>query len=506
MKPSLKTEHFRSGAASSKHPETVKTAATAAKIVATLGPASEQYETIKAMIQAGARVIRLNFSHGSAEEQQIRLDRTRTVSRELGIPIAVFQDLQGPKIRVGELAGPYVEVEKGDQLIITTEPCIGSRKRISIDYPHLHEEISPGSRILIDDGLICMKADAVDGQDIQCTIVDGGRIKPRKGVNLPNIPLSSLSSFTEKDKRDLEFAFENDLDYVALSFVRSAEDMRALRRYMQKTFGRELPIISKIEKPEAVQDIERIIEESSAVMVARGDLGVESLPEEVPVIQKSIIKSCNMAGLPVITATQMLESMMHNPRPTRAETGDVANAVLDGTSAVMLSGETAAGDYPLRAVETMHRIISFTESSAAYQRLVLDQRLNQEDIELNRQKSITEAVGIATKELALAIKASYIACFTHSGGSARLISKYRPGIPIIGFSPVQQTVQRLALSWGVTPVLIQDLSTVDELLSYAPEYLKSLGYAAAGDTVVITAGVPVGSPGKTNMLKVVEIS
>jgi len=478
---------------------------TNAKIVATIGPSSRSYEMIRDIIKAGARVIRLNFSHGDHEEHQLTVDWARQVSEELDTPIAIFQDLQGPKIRVGQIEKDSFQVKEGETLKITTEPCVGTRELISIDYPYLHEEVKKGDRILIDDGLIALRVVSVKDKVITTEVVDGGTVKPRKGVNLPEAALKHLSSYTKKDEKDLDFAFKNDLDFVALSFVRSSKDVIALKKFMYKNYGREIPIISKIEKPEAVTDIENIIAESNVIMIARGDLGVETSPEEVPVIQKTIIRDCNLAGLPVITATQMLESMITNPRPTRAEAGDVANAILDGTSAVMLSGETAAGDYPLRAVEIMNRIITYTEASLTYRRLVLDQRLNQEDIEINRKKSTTEAVGMATRELAMEIKAAYIACFTHSGGSARLVSKYRPAVPIIAYSPIKQTAQRLALSWGVTPVLIPKLSSLDELFEIAPKYLQTIGYIKPGDKIVITAGVPVGSPGRTNMIKVVEI-
>ena len=474
------------------------------KIVATLGPASESYEIIRQIISAGARVIRLNFSHGSAAEQRVRLEHARKASKELGIPIAIFQDLQGPKIRISALAEPF-HLETGRKIILTTEPCIGTPERIGIDYPHLHEEITPGCRILIDDGLIGLVAESVTGKEITCTVSDGGLVKPRKGVNLPGVPLHHLSSFTAKDEADLQFAYDHEVDYVALSFVRSGADVAALRALMRNRFGREIPIISKIEKPEAVDNIKGILAESSAIMVARGDLGVEMFPEEVPIIQKAIIRACHEAGLPVITATQMLESMMTNPRPTRAETNDVANAVLDGTSAVMLSGETAAGAFPLRAVQIMQRIVTHTESSVEFKRLVLDQSLNREHVELRTKRSVTEAVGLATRELALAIQATKIACFTHSGSTARRIVKFRPGTPVIAFSPLESTVRMLALSWGVQPVLIDNLASVDELLTFAPEYLKEHGLANTGETVIVTAGVPVGSPGMTNMIKVVEI-
>lgn len=478
---------------------------TNSKIVATIGPASRSYEMIKDIIISGARVIRLNFSHGDHTEHQKTVDWAREVSNELDIPIAIFQDLQGPKIRVTNMDVDSFDVKEGDILKISTDACIGNRELISIDYPFLHEEVKIGDRVLIDDGLIALQVSDIEKNIITTKVIDGGRVKPRKGVNLPEASLKHLSSYTKKDEQDIDFAFKNDLDFVALSFVRSSKDVVALKKFMYKKYGREIPIISKIEKPEAVIDIANIIKESSVIMIARGDLGVETSAEEVPVIQKTLIRECNLAGLPVITATQMLESMINNPSPTRAEAGDVANAILDGTSAVMLSGETAAGKYPLRAVNMMKRIITHTESSLTYHRLVLDQRLNQEDIAINRKKSTTEAVGVATRELAMEIKAAYITCFTHSGGSARLISKFRPAVPIIAYSPFKQTTQRLALSWGVTPILIPQLNSLDKLLEIAPKYLQTLGYIKPGDKIVITAGVPVGSPGRTNMIKVVEI-
>ncbi len=474
------------------------------KIVATIGPASESMEVIMSIIKGGARVIRLNFSHGTAAEQQVRHDRARAASEKLGIPIAIFMDLQGPKIRVGQLAEPSLSFEKGESLIISTKPCLGTRERISIDYPYLHQEILPGSQILINDGLVSLIVERIEENDIHCTFVEDGIIYPRKGVNLPKVPLMHLSSFTEKDEEDLSFAFENNLDYVALSFVRSADDVKALKTFMQKKFGRTIPIIAKIEKPEAVSALESIIKESSVIMIARGDLGVEVPAEEVPLIQKSIIRSCIANGVPVITATQMLESMMHNPRPTRAETNDVANAVLDGTSALMLSGETAAGEFPLQAVLTMSRIALLTERSSDFQRLVFNQLYSMESTQARKNSTRTEAVGLATRELALSVQASFIACFTQSGSTARLIAKFRPSVPLLAFSPVLAVVQRLALSWGITPILIEEQSSVDSLLAYAPNFLEKEGYVKKGDSVVITAGVPVGSSGQTNMIKVFE--
>ncbi len=475
------------------------------KIVATIGPSSNSYEMIKDIISFGARVIRLNFSHGTHEDKQVAHDAARKASNELKIPIAIFQDLQGPKIRLGQLEEDFFAILTGESITLTTEIMLGTKEKVSIDYPYLHEEISIGNRILIDDGLIGLVATAIEGKNIICTIVEGGIVKPRKGVNLPGVPLFHLSSYTKKDEKDLEFAFKNNLDYVALSFVRSEKDVIALREYMKSTFGREIPIISKIEKPEAVEAIDAIIAHSDAIMVARGDLGVEMFAQEVPIAQKAIIRASHVAGLPVITATQMLESMMVNPRPTRAETNDVANAVLDGTSAVMLSGETAAGKWPLKAVQTMNTITTYIQSSLEFKHSVLDQGLNRDYVDLRNKRSITEAVGLASRELALAVHASFIVCFTFSGSTARRIAKYRPATPIIACSPILQTVQQLALSWGVTPILIENLKSVDELLAYAPEYLKKNNLVKEGDIIVITAGVPVGSRGSTNMIKVVVI-
>ncbi|NLL25394.1 MAG: pyruvate kinase [Spirochaetales bacterium] len=472
------------------------------KIVATLGPSSDEYQIIKAILQAGCRVIRLNFSHGTHEDQQRRYDMARKAAVELGIEITIFMDLQGPKIRLGALAEPSYTLEGGEELVLTTEQCVGTRNRVSIDYPYLHEEIKVGNRVLINDGLVSLVVDRIDGTDIVCRMVEEGTILPRKGVNLPGVPLVHLSSFTEKDKADLVFGFKNKIDYVALSFVRSGDDVALLKKYMTETFGHAIPIISKIEKPEAVDNIHQIMDESSAIMIARGDLGVEVPAEEVPLIQKSIIQMGINRNLPVITATQMLESMIYRPRPTRAETNDVANAVLDGSSAVMLSGETAAGGYPLQAVRTMANITSMIEQSEVFKREVMNQILG---MDMLRKQTVTEAVGLATRDLAISVKASYITCFTHSGSTARLIAKFRPSVPILAFSPNKSVVQYLCLSWGVTPILIDELESVDELLLFAPEYLKKNGLVKTGDAVVITAGVPVGSSGKTNMIKVVEI-
>lgn len=475
------------------------------KIVATIGPSSRNEYVLKQMIQAGVDVFRLNFSHGTHDDHRKSINLVRQLSSELNKPLALLQDLQGPKIRIGEIENGEAELVEGQNFIIATEPCMGTSEKVSIDYPNLHSETQAGHRILIDDGLIGLEVIRIQGTDIHTRVIEGGTIKPRKGVNLPHIKLQHLASFTEKDKADLRLAFEHDLDFVALSFVRDAKDVKDLMDYMEYEFGKTIPIIAKIEKPEAVKDIDEIIKQSEAIMVARGDLGVETSPEEVPEIQKTIIRKCNLAGRPVITATQMLESMIQNPRPTRAEAGDVANAILDGTSAVMLSGETAAGKYPILAVEMMNKIALQTESSLQFQRLVLGQRLNHEEIQAKRKMSSTEAIGIAAKELSMEVKASYIVCFTHSGGSARLIAKYRPPVPIVGYSPMKAAVRRLCLMWGIIPVLTGEVATIDELLDSAPLALLENGMVTTGDSIVVTAGVPVGKPGYTNMIKIIEI-
>ena len=475
------------------------------KIVTTIGPASQNKEIITQMLKEGANVMRLNFSHGDFNDHALSVKHIREAAEALELPVAIFQDLQGPKIRIGHLKKDQFKIKKGETLIITTENVEGDNKRVSIDYPYLHEEAHKNDRILIDDGLIELKVTDIKGKDIITEIINDGILKPRKGVNLPHIKLAKISSVTEKDKHDLAFAFEHDLDFVALSFVRHADDIKELKLLMLQKYGRMIPIIAKIEKPEAVNDIENIIDIADAIMVARGDLGVETSPDEVPIIQKRIIRRCNLAGKPVITATQMLESMIVNPRPTRAEANDVANAILDGTSAVMLSGETAAGQYPVEAVKMMTKIAQTTESSLMFRRLVFEKRLNREEYTTNIHAKPEEAVGGAAVELAENLNAKYIACFTHSGGTARLISKMRPPMPVIGFSPTPSTIRQLSLAWGVVPLEIGDVASVDQLLDGAPEALKFKGLINNGDYIVITAGVPVGTPGHTNMIKIVKI-
>lgn len=452
-------------------------------------------------------MIRLNFSHGNFEEHLKVVKTVRKIAKEIDKPVAVFQDLQGPKIRVGNLASEFLEINAGEELFLTTEEITGgiidNQKIISIDYKNLHKEAKPGDRILLDDGLMELKVEKIDGMKISTRVINGGKLKPRKGVNLPHIKLN-ISAITEKDKNDLRFAFDNDLDYVALSFVRSAGDILELFEIMLKEYDRKIPIIAKIEKPEAFEDIDNIIKTADAIMVARGDLGVETSPQEVPIMQKNIIRKCNILGKPVITATQMLESMITNPRPTRAEANDVANAILDGTDAVMLSGETASGKYPIESVKMMNDIALQVESSSIFKGYVFKKNLSFEDRVQLSYESIEEAVSFATIELADKINSKYIVTFTHSGGTARKISKYRPMMPVMAFSPVEATVRRLSLVWGVTPIVLGGVFSIDEVLEGTSEVLKFKELVQEGDFVVITAGIP-GEPGSTNMIKVVKI-
>ncbi len=478
------------------------------KIVATLGPGSRNLETVDGLLREGADVIRLNFSHGSHEDHALSVQRVREAAQKFNRHIAIFQDLQGPKIRLGALDGEFLDVAAGETLVLTTADLVGGLhdgvKKIAIDYSGLHEEIYPGARILIDDGLFELTVDRIEGQEIFTRVLNGGRLKPRKGVNLPNIKLK-ISAITDKDRRDLQFAYDHGLDYVALSFVRDADDVKELIEVMLTTHGRKIPIIAKIEKPEAFRHIEGIIAVADTIMVARGDLGVETSPQDVPLMQKAIIRQCNIAGKPVITATQMLESMIGNPRPTRAEANDVANAILDGTDAVMLSAETAVGQYPLEAVRMMTAIARNVEASDIFKALMRNNVLTQEELLAKACRRIEDAVHFATTDLAEKVCARYLVGFTHSGASIFGLAKFRPSMPLIAFSANPATLRKLALAWGVTPLRLGAVNTVDELLGSATEFLLNKGMVREGEIVVFSAGVPVGVSGGTNMIKVVKV-
>ncbi|QQS54816.1 MAG: pyruvate kinase [Candidatus Competibacteraceae bacterium] len=478
------------------------------KIVATLGPNSRDPETVEQLLREGADVIRLNFSHGSLEDHELAVRQVREAARKLNRHVAIFQDLQGPKIRLGQLDGDSLEVGAGETLVLSTDDLIGGVhdgvKKVAIDHRGLHEEVNAGDRILIDDGLFEFVVERVEGHEIVTRVVNGGRLKPRKGVNLPNIKLN-ISAITEKDRRDLQFAYDHGLDYVALSFVREAADVKELIELMLTMHGRKLPIIAKIEKPEAFRHIDGIIAVADAIMVARGDLGVETSPQEVPIMQKILIHKCNLAGKPVITATQMLESMINNPRPTRAEANDVANAILDGTDAVMLSAETAAGQYPVEAVRMMKNIALTVETSEVFKTLVRRNVVAQEVLLSNAYPPVEDAVHFATIDLANKVCARYLVGFTNSGASMLGLAKFRPLMPLIAFSSKPSTLRKLALVWGVEPLQLGAVQSVDDLLSSATEFLLNKGMVREGDRVVFTAGVPVGVSGGTNMIKVVKV-
>ncbi len=464
------------------------------KIVCTIGPATESPQMIKNMIKEGMSAARLNFSHGSHEEH-IRMFKTiRKVTNKLHAHIPVIQDLQGPKIRVGSLSEPEIELKKGNKVRITTKNIKGTAEVLPTTYKNLPKDVKKNSIILLDDGLIRLTVERVKEKEVICKITNGGIIKPNKGINLPGIKISS-PSLTGKDREDLKLGLALGVDYVALSFVRSPDDIRLLRRAMSQ-YGKVVPIIAKIEKTEAVDAIEDIIRESDGIMVARGDLGVEMPSEDVPLIQKMIISKCNRIGKPVITATQMLESMINNPTATRAETSDVANAVLDGTDAVMLSGETSIGKYPLAAVKTMSNVVKKVEDALKFR--------YKQDRELQSELA-AEAIGRAACVLSEQVGAAAIVPVTHGGTTARILAKYRPRAIIMAVTANEDTARRLNLIWGVRAILISRLADTDTTLDIIEHEISETKLVKKGNYVVYTAGMPMRIMGKTNMLKVSKI-
>ncbi len=461
-----------------------------AKIIATLGPASG-LEVIRSLVQAGADAFRLNFSHGRLEEHMERLRRVRRISKELGRPVAVIQDLAGPKVRTGSLT--LLSLRDGEEVILSGRPDAEGPGFIPINYPDL-EQIPPGSRILLDDGRLELRALSPEGKDLRCQVVHGGILGERKGVNFPGL-LLPLPALTEKDRSDLFIGLEAGVDYVAVSFVRRAEDLREVRHFISEKGG-DVPLIAKIENPQALEDLPAILEESDGVMVARGDLGVELPPERVPILQKEIIEQANEKGRLVIVATQMLESMMHELRPTRAEASDVANAVIDGADALMLSGETAVGEHPVEAVHMMARIIEEAERSG-----------RRGDIggrwaEGHAAPTYAHAISHAAREIARDMALKAIIAFTRSGFTARLISKDRPAVPILAATPYEAVWRRLSLAWGVTPILGPFVEDTDGMIASIERELLSRGYLQPGDQVLIMGGMPVTTQGPTNFLKI----
>ncbi|MNW48423.1 Pyruvate kinase [compost metagenome] len=442
-------------------------------------------------------VARLNFSHGDFEEHGGRIANIRKASEELGKSIAILLDTKGPEIRTGKLKEEPIELEQDQFITLTTEEILGDKDRISITYSDLPNDVEVGSTILIDDGLIGLTVVEIQGTEIKCRIVNGGTIKSKKGVNVPGVNIS-LPGITEKDANDIKFGIEQGIDFIAASFVRKASDVLEIRQLLEQNNAAHIQIISKIENQQGIDNLDEILEVSDGLMVARGDLGVEIPAEDVPLAQKVMIEKCNRAGKPVITATQMLDSMQRNPRPTRAEASDVANAIFDGTDAIMLSGETAAGKYPVESVETMSRIAEKAESALEYREIFIKQSNAQ-------QTTVTEAISQAVANSALELNAKAIVTSTETGYTARMVSKYRPKAPIIAVTTVDQTLRRLALNWGVTPVKGTLATSTDEMFDYAMKGGLDSGLVKEGDLVVITAGIPLGRSGSTNLIKIGQV-
>lgn len=464
------------------------------KIVCTLGPATDDENVLRTLMQEGMDVARLNFSHGTHEEQKKRMDMVKKLRSEFGKPVAILLDTKGPEIRTRDFENGRVHVEAGDIFTLTPREVLGDNMIASITYSDLYMDVEIGTSILIDDGLIELEVLGINDKDIRCKVINGGDITNHKGINVPGVHLN-MSYLSDRDIDDILFGIEQDVDFVAASFVRSAKDVLEIRKLLDENGGKDINIISKIENGEGVNHIDDIIYVSDGIMVARGDMGVEIPGEEVPIVQKMIIRKVYNAGKQVITATQMLDSMIKNPRPTRAETTDVANAIYDGTSAIMLSGETAAGKYPVEAVQTMVKIAERTERDINYTKRFFENGKASD-------KSITEAVCHATCTTAIDLNASAIIAVTKSGTSARRISKYRPACNIIAGTTSDKASRQLNMSWGVTPIHIEEQNEIFELFEHVVEEGKRKGLLEAGDKVVITAGVPLGVPGNTNMLKV----
>jgi pyruvate kinase len=465
------------------------------KIVATVGPACESEAMLLALMEAGADVFRLNFSHGDQAGKAILIQRLRELSRRRQQAVAILADLQGPKIRAGSMRGGQMPLTAGQEVVITTREVLGENGVIPTTYRNLPGDVKAGDPILLDDGLLELLVLAVDQEEVRCRVQVGGLLKDRKGINLPGAKVS-IPAMTEKDLDDLRFCMTQEIDYVALSFVRQAADVLELKEILYQGKS-DLRVIAKIEKPQAIDDFAAILEASDGIMVARGDLGVEMSPEKVPLIQKRIIRKCNEAGKPVITATQMLESMIQNPRPTRAETSDVANAILDGTDAIMLSGETAAGKYPVEAVSLMVRVASDVEQDP-----VLKEKGFHPIREVLGYRRLPEAIGQAACRLAENVGAAAILAFTQTGSTAALVAKYRPDLPIFAITPSQSARRRLTLYAGVRSIRVDIEGDTESQIRSVEAAVLAAGVLKRGDVVVITMGSPVSSPGTTNLLKV----
>ena len=465
------------------------------KIVCTIGPACDSVEKLRELMLAGMNVARFNFSHGTHEEQKAKYGRVLKAREELGLPVATMLDTKGPEIRLRDFAGGRAELTAGGQFVLTTEEIMGTAERASISYKNLKNDIKEGMTILIDDGLIEMNVEKIQGEDIVCRVINGGFVSNHKGVNVPGAVLS-MPYISETDMEDILFGIDMGFDLIAASFARCKEDIEQLRGILRE-HGSDMKIIAKIENMQGIQNLEEILRVSDGVMVARGDMGVEIPLEEVPILQKKMIRMANAQGKHVITATQMLESMIKNPRPTRAEATDIANAIYDGTTAIMLSGESAAGKYPVEAVKTMARIAEGAEES-------IDYRTRMRESDRGSASDITTAIAHATCSAAMDLNAAAIITVTVSGFTAQAISGFKPQCPVIGCAINERVYRQLNLLWGVSPLRLEEKSSSEELFASAVEEAVKAGYVKRGDIVVITAGVPLGKAGTTNMIHVVQ--
>ncbi|HJH62498.1 MAG TPA: pyruvate kinase [Firmicutes bacterium] len=467
------------------------------KIVCTLGPASSSEQTLTQLILSGMDAARFNFSHGSHETHLALLNRFKHVRDSLGRPVATILDTKGPEIRIRAFQCQRVTLAEGGQFTLTTRQVEGDNTMVSVTYENLHHELTPGCHVLVDDGLVELEVEGIDGQDIRCRVITGGDLSSNKSINIPGVHIQ-LPALTEKDREDLRFGVEQDFDFIAASFVRQASDVEEIRAVLDSLGGQDIGIIAKIENREGVDNLDAIVDVADGIMVARGDMGVEIPAYEVPIVQKRMIKSAIRKGKHVITATQMLDSMIRNPRPTRAEVSDVANAVFDGTSCVMLSGETASGKYPVEALETMAEIVVAAEHDIDYWKRF-------RNATYDHTSTITDAISHTSCLTAMDLSAAAILAATRSGYTARMISRFRPGCVIAALTTEERVRRQLSISWGVAPYLVGNVDSTDRLFSLSVDAARKEGLVEPGDTVVITAGVPIGCSGSTNLIKAQKV-